>query len=278
MAFETEPAAFAAWAEVMPNNTVFLVDTYDSLTGVQHAIEAGRVLRQRGHRLAGVRLDSGDLAWLSIEARKLLDDAGFPDTLIVASNDLDEHLIESLKHQGAAVAVWGVGTRLVTGHDQSSLGGVYKLSAIRPPGGGPWQHRVKLSEQTAKVSTPGVQQIRRFRDPQTGLFVADVIYDEELGVPAPVTLVDPLDPLRRRTLPPALESEDLLVPILRGGRRAYDPPSATKARARALAQLASLSPSSRRLQNPHEYPVGLEAHLAELRNRLVLEARARITR
>jgi len=276
MSFESEPEAFAAWAEAMPNNTVFLVDTYDSLTGVKHAIDAGRILEQRGHRLLGIRLDSGDLAWLSIEARKPLDEAGFPDAAIVASNDLDEHLIESLKHQGAPIAVWGVGTRLVTAYDQPALGGVYKLSAIRPPGGGPWRHMVKLSEQTAKISTPGVQQVRRFRDPQTGLFVADVIYDEGLGAAAPVSFVDPRDPLRRRTLPAGLEHEDLLVPVLRGGRRAYEPPTAVKARARTATQLAGLSPSCRRLQNPHEYPVGLEARLSELRTRLVLEARGQV--
>jgi nicotinate phosphoribosyltransferase len=275
MSFESEPEAFAAWAEAMPNNTVFLVDTYDTLTGVRHAIEAGRALRARGFRMAGIRLDSGDLAWLSIEARKMLDAAGFADTTIVASNDLDEHIIESLKHQGAAVGVWGVGTRLVTGYDQPSLGGVYKLSAVRPASGGPWRHRVKLSEQVAKVSTPGVQQVRRFRDPDSGLFVADVIYDEELGVSAPPALVDPLDPLRRRTLPDSLPWEDLLVPVLRAGRLTYHPPPASEARARTLTQLGGLSPSSRRLRNPHEYPVGLEVRLAELRARLVLEARAR---
>jgi nicotinate phosphoribosyltransferase len=163
----------------------------------------------------------------------------------------------------------------VTAYDQPALGGVYKLSAIRS-GGGPWRPRIKLSEQTAKVSIPGVQQVRRFRDPATGLFVADVIHDEELGIPGAPTLVDPSDPLRRRTLSPELASEDLLVPVLRQGRRAYQPPTATEARARAAAQLAALSPSCRRLQNPHEYPVGLEAGLAELRTRLVMEARARV--
>jgi nicotinate phosphoribosyltransferase len=135
---------------------------------------------------------------------------------------------------------------------------------------------VKISEQAAKISTPGVHQVRRFRDPDTGLFAADVIYDEALGLPSPPTLVDPLDPLRRRTLRATLESEDLLVPIFRAGKRAYDPPTATKARARAAAQLDSLSPTSRRFKNPHEYPVGLEARLADLRTRLVLEARERI--
>jgi nicotinate phosphoribosyltransferase len=275
MAFDSEPSAFAAWAEAMPNNTVFLVDTYDSVTGVRNAIEAGRALRARGHHLAGVRLDSGDLAGLSIEARRLLDEAGFPDALVVASNDLDEHLIERLKGEGAKVAVWGVGTRLVTAYDQPALGGVYKLSAIRTAGGR-WQPRIKLSEQTAKVSTPGIHQVRRFRDPDTGLFAADVIHDEELGAGPPVTIVDPLDPTRRRTLPAALPFEDLLVPVFRGGRRTHDPPPASEARARTLAQLAALAPSSKRLRDPHEYPVGLEAGLAELRTRLVLEARERI--
>src|SRR5439155_7873548 len=126
---------------------IFLVDTFDSLKGVRHAIEIGRQLREQGQEMAGIRLDSGDLAFLSIQARKLLDEAGFTNAAIIASNDLDEHIIESLKLQGAAINVWGVGTRLVTAHDDPVLGGVYKLSAIRQPGGA-WQNKVKLSEQT----------------------------------------------------------------------------------------------------------------------------------
>jgi nicotinate phosphoribosyltransferase len=224
--------------------------------------------------MGGIRLDSGDLAWLSIEARKLLDAAGFSEALIVASNDLDEHLIESLKHQGAKIAVWGVGTKLVTAYDQPALGGVYKLAAIRPTAGqGPWNYRVKLSEQAVKISTPGIQQVRRFRDPGTHLFVGDVIYDEEARPRAGFTLVDPADPTRRRPLSSELESEDLLVPLFRAGQRVYDVPSATEARERTRMQLAQLSPWSRRIQNPHEYPVGLEAGLAELRNELVTQAR-----
>ena len=131
MSFESELEAFEAYAKAMPNNCVFLVDTYDTLEGVRHAIEVGRRLRQRGHEMVGIRLDSGDLAYLSIEARKILDDAGFPKAKILASNDLDEHLIADLKQQGATIAVWGVGTRLVTAYDQPALGGVYKLSALR---------------------------------------------------------------------------------------------------------------------------------------------------
>src|SRR5262249_55818 len=136
--------------------------------------------RRRGFRLGGVRLDSGDLAWLSIEARKLLDAAGFPDAVIIASNDLDEHIIESLKQQGAQVAVWGVGTKLVTAYDHPALGGVYKLSAIRRAGGqGGLSGRIKLSEQIAKISVPGVLQVRRFHEAATGRLVADVIFDED---------------------------------------------------------------------------------------------------
>jgi nicotinate phosphoribosyltransferase len=204
----------------------------------------------------------------------MLDEGGFPKAAIVASNDLDEHLIESLKHQGAKVNVWGVGTKLATAYDQPALGGVYKLAALRPRGStGPWHHRVKVSEQAVKTTTPGIQQVRRFLDAASGDMVADVIFDEEARPSGAVTMVDPRDPLRRRTLGADLRTEDLLVPVFRAGRRVYDPPSASAARTRARAELGRLPSWSRRLQNPHEYPVGLEAGLAEHRNRLVLAAR-----
>src|SRR5262249_8289057 len=153
--------AFSAYADAMPNNCTFLVDTYSSLDGVRHAIQVGKRLTEQGHRLAGIRLDSGDLAYLSVEARKLLDQAGLKDAVIVASNDLDEHLIASLKQQGAAIDVWGVGTKLVTAYDQPALGGVYKLCALRLPNGN-WQPKLKLSEEAAKITTPGVLNVRRF--------------------------------------------------------------------------------------------------------------------
>lgn len=165
MSFESEREAFQAYARAMPHNSTFLVDTYDTLGGVREAIEAGRWLRERGHEMNGIRLDSGDLAELSIAARGLLDAAGFPNATIVASNDLDEHLIESLKQQGARISLWGVGTKLVTAYDQPALGGVYKLGAIHRADGG-WDHKVKLSEQPVKISNPGVLQVRRFRDDQ----------------------------------------------------------------------------------------------------------------
>jgi nicotinate phosphoribosyltransferase len=175
MAFGTELEAFEAYANALPNNAVFLVDTYDTLEGVRHAIAVGEQLRARGQRLLGVRLDSGDLAYLSAEARKLLDGAGFPDAQIVGSNDLDEHLIESLKRQGARIAVWGVGTKLATAADNPALGVVYKLSAIRNPVG-EWEPRIKVSEQAAKTTTPGILQVRRFT--VGGEFAGDMILDE----------------------------------------------------------------------------------------------------
>ncbi len=268
MGFDSEIEAFSAYAAAMPNNCVFLVDTYDTLQGVRNAVCVGRELRQQGHEMIGIRLDSGDLAWLSIEARKILDDGGFPEAKIVASNDLDEKLIESLKHQGAKIDVWGVGTKLVTAYDQPALGGVYKLGAIRQ--NGVWTPRIKLSEQRIKVSNPGIQQVRRFS--KDGLFVADAIYDSELGLSSPCRIIDPIDPDRSRKLE-GLESEDLLVPVLRRGQSVYTLPSLRESRAHCLAQLARLSPASKRLDNPHSYPVGLESQLHERKEVLIRKTR-----
>jgi nicotinate phosphoribosyltransferase len=270
MLFDSEREAFEAYALAMPHNLVLLVDTYDTLQGVRNAIEVGRKLRAQGRDLAGIRLDSGDLAWLSIEARKLLDAAGFEKTSILASNELDEHLIESLKQQGARINVWGVGTRLVTGGDESALGGVYKLSAIREPGG-PWKGRIKLSEQTAKISVPGILQIRRFF--VDGQMAGDLIYDVEDGISAQ-TLIDPLDITRRKTFPPGTPFEDLLVPVWRDRKPVYDSPPLPELRARTQAQLDLLHPGIKRFVNPHTYPVGLDPVLHERRTRMILEARA----
>lgn len=271
MAFESELESFEAWAEAMPNNAVFLVDTYDTLEGVARAIEVGRELRQRGHRLAGVRLDSGDLAHLSIEARAMLDAAGFEDAVIVASNELDEHVIESLKQQGARIGMWGVGTKLATAFDQPALGGVYKLGAIAREDGG-WRHVLKLSEQPIKISNPGILQVRRRYAGDE--MVGDVLYCEELGCPAEPRLRDLEDPLRVRDLPPGDREEDLLTPLYRRGALAGPVPDLGSARARAAAQLAALSPRSRRLLNPQVYLVGMEEQLAARKQELVAEARS----
>ena len=270
MSFADELEAFFAYAEALPNNCVFLVDTYDSLQGVRHAVEVGKRLRERHHSLAGIRLDSGDLAYLSIEARKILDADGFTDTAIVASNNLDEHIITSLKLQGAKINIWGVGTKLITGYDDPALNGVYKMSAMREPGK-KWEHKIKLSEQSTKVTTPGVLQVRRFK--QYKQFLGDMVFDEETSPRDARSLVDPADITRRKGISAEAETEDLLVPVFRGGRLIYTQPTLASIRQRAQEQLALLHPSIKRLLNPHEYPVGLEPSLAELRTKLILERR-----
>lgn len=270
MSFDDEREAFRAYAAAMPNNCTFLVDTYDTIEGVRRAVETGHWLREQGHEMVGIRLDSGDLAWLSIEARKILDEGGFPKALIVASNDLDENIIASLKDQGAAINVWGVGTKLVTAYDQPALGGVYKLTAIRGQDGR-WNYKVKLSEQTAKVSNPGIHQVRRFRSDKE--FIADGIYDVERGAPANFVVVDPLDSTRRKHMSPETASEDLLVPIFKRGQQVYQTPPLAEIRRRAQSQLAMFHPGVKRFMNPHQYPVGLELGLHELKTEIVLRAR-----
>jgi len=268
MSFEDEQDAFENYAAAMPNNCVFLVDTYDTLEGVRKAVRVGAKLRNQGHEMIGIRLDSGDLAHLSREARKILDDGGFPDATIVASNDLDEHLIESLKNQGAAINVWGVGTKLATAFDQPALGGVYKLGAVRDEGGN-WVPKVKLSEQLIKTSNPGVQQVRRFHASSGAM--ADMIFNELQG-PSNL-MIDPLDPTRRRDLANADHSEDLLQPLMKDGQVVAAVESLDEIRDRVSAQLKLFHGGVLRLTNPHRYPVGLEASLYDLKSNLVLEAR-----
>lgn len=273
MSFADEQQAFDAYADVLPNNVTLLVDTYNSLQGVRHAIETGRKLRQRGHTLSAIRLDSGDLAYLSIEARHLLDEAGFQDTAILASNDLDETIIASLRQQGAKITMWGVGTKLVTAFDQPALGGVYKLAALRNEQG-TWEYKMKLSEQAIKISTPGIQQVRRFRDERG--FIADMIYDVESmdsRPNKPTTMIDPLDFTKRRHFDSKQAYEDLLVAVFQSGKRVYDLPDIHAVRARVQSQLAGLHPGVKRFVNPHTYPVGLEKGLHELKTNLILSLR-----
>jgi nicotinate phosphoribosyltransferase len=271
MAFDSEIDAFLAYAEALPNNGVFLVDTYDTLEGVRNACVAGKRLRELGHDLVGVRIDSGDLAWLSQRAREILDAAGFPEARIYASNELDEYLIESLHEQGALIDVWGVGTKLATAYDQPALGGVYKLSAIRRPGG-EWEPRVKLSEQAAKVTTPGLLQVRRYSDAD-GRFAGDMIYDELAPPGETCVMVDPADATRRTTYCGTRGAEELLVPVFERGRLVYEVPPLAASRERTRSQLARLDPTHRRFLNPHVYKVGLELGLYERKTALILEAR-----
>ncbi|MFT5128580.1 MAG: nicotinate phosphoribosyltransferase [Rhodothermales bacterium] len=250
MCFDDEPAAFAAYADAMPNNCVFLVDTYDTVRGVRYAIAVACELRKRGHEMLGIRLDSGDLCELSKRARELLDEADFPDARIVASNDLDEYAIAELKANGAKIAVWGVGTKLVTAYDQPALGGVYKLGAIARDGG--WDYKVKLSEQAIKVSNPGVLQVRRFA---TG----DMIWNE--AGPAPGNHAHDLANsanIHELSGP----YEDLLKPIFRGGKRVLEMPTLNDARRRVALRSSQAC-------------VGLETGLQDLKDRLIAEARAK---
>ena len=270
MSFGDELEAFQEYARAMPNNCVFLVDTYDTLSGVRHAVEVGRWLRSQGHELLGIRLDSGDLAQLSIEARRILDEAGFPRAVITASNDLDEHLIADLKQQGAVIGLWGVGTRLVTAYDQPALGAVYKLSAIREPEGS-WRPCIKISAQAMKISMPGRLQARRFE--RGGEYVGDLIYDLDLGPGEEPVLVDPADDTRRLPVPADAERRDLLVPIFRRGQLVYEPPALAEVREYAAGQLGKFAASIKRFANPHRYPVGPERRLHQLKRELILQAR-----
>jgi len=271
MSFDSELESFSAYAEAMPNNCVFLVDTYDTIEGVRHAIAVGQHLKNTGHRMVGIRLDSGDLANLSIEARKLLDAAGFEDAVIVASNDLDERLIQSLKQQGAAIAVWGVGTKLVTAYDQPALGGVYKLGAIQS-NNGTWIPKIKLSEQLIKTSTPGILQVRRYFDDESDA-TADVILNELEPLPSPCKVIDPFDPSLFREMPDSMAFEDLLKPAIRNGKVLSEFPSLDSIRTRTSQQLQKFQSSVLRFDNPQKYFVGLEQGLHDLKSSLVREAR-----
>jgi len=271
MAFDDELESFLAYAEAMPNNGVFLVDTYDTLAGVRNAIRAGERLRELGHALVGVRIDSGDLAWLSQRARELLDAAGFADAKIYASNELDEYLIESLKEQGARIDIWGVGTKLATAYDQPALGGVYKLSAIREMDG-VWEPRLKVTEHMAKATTPGLLRVRRYAD-EAGAFVGDMIYDELHTPGEDCTMVDPTDATRRTSYCGTHGAEELLVPVFRAGALVYEVPPLALSRERSQSQLARLNPTHLRFLNPHVYKVGVELGLHERKTALILDAR-----
>ena len=271
MTFENEEEAFENYAAAFPHDSVFLVDTYDTLQGVKNAIKIAEKMRKNGSELAGIRLDSGDLAYLSIEARKLLDAAGFPKVSIVASNDLDENLITSLKQQGAKIDAWGIGTQLVTAYDQPALGGVYKLGALKDESGN-LHYKLKLSEQLVKTSTPGVQQVRRFSTKE-GKFTADMIYNEAEKLPENLKIIHPLDITKQKSIDPEMDSEDLLVPIFQKGELVYKLPLLEEIQEKATQQVSALDPTIRRFLNPHIYPVGLEESLHQLKTNLILKLR-----
>ncbi len=254
----------------MPNNCVFLVDTFDTIKGINNAIEVGKQLKEKGKKLLGIRLDSGDLSYLSIKARKMLDNAGFTDAKVIVSNDLDEKLLESLKNQGAEIDTWGIGTKLATAFDQPALGGVYKLSAIKE--NNEWQYKIKLSEQAIKINNPGVQQVRRFYVNNKYRF--DMIYDVNKTLPDSPTAIDPTDFTRKIKVNTDLfEWKDLLVPIFDKGKLVYKRPSLNDIRNNTLSELEKIDTSIKRLEYPHIYPVGLEENLHNLRLELIIKLR-----
>jgi nicotinate phosphoribosyltransferase len=270
MAFDNEEEAFSTYAKAFPDGCVLLVDTYNSFEGVRHAIEIGRKLEKRGHKLGGIRLDSGDLAFLSIQARKMLDEAGFKGSKIVASNELDETIITELKRQGAKIDVWGVGTNLVTAKDQPALDGVYKLSAIRNPGD-KWTYKLKLSEQMLKISNPGILQVRRFSVGKE--YVADAIFSEDRPIKGSCKQIDLADPSKELAFGKSIAFDDLLVPIFRKGKLVYSLPSLEEIRKRREEQLKRFPNGLKRFLNPQLYPVGMEKSLYETKMRLIREIR-----
>lgn len=278
MCFDQELDAFERYAESMPDNCIFLVDTYDTLQGVDHAIRVGLDLRQRGHRMLGIRLDSGDLTTLSIEARKRLDATGLNDAAIVASDDLDEYRIAELERKGAKISVWGVGTRLVTAFDQPALGGVYKLAALRPDARSDWQFKLKLSEVPIKTSIAGVLDVARFE--LDGQVCLDLLYDAGLSE-APKSSRDRVSPWsgtrlhsEQRLDPPRSATwRSLLEPVLRGGARVGAPEPLDQIRERALAEVRRLPLSARQHSNTATpVAVGMEAELQRMNQRLRTEA------
>ena len=266
MSFDSELEAFEAWARAMPANCIFLVDTYDTIAGVRNAIQAARELRRQGREMLGVRLDSGDLAALSREARRMLDEAGFPEARIFASGDLDEYRIAELHAAGARIAVWGVGTRLATAYEEPALGGVYKLGAIRE-NGADWSDRLKLSDDVDKISNPGIQQVRRYR--VDGRPVVDVLYDEGRATPKKFAAVTLTEPFKNVPIPPGADHEDLLQPLFRDGVCLHEPASLDLVRAHVERERNALD--SRLLETPPaaEYPVGLERSLHRHKQALI---------
>lgn len=258
--FPDELSAFRAFAKHYPDRSVLLVDTYNTLdSGVPNAITIAKELRQSGHELQGIRLDSGDLAYLSKKAITMLDEAGFPDVQIVVTNQLDEHLIKSLLEQQAPIDAFGVGTRLVTGHDEAALDGVYKLSVSR---GVPC---LKISDNFTKVNFPGLKTLYRFVNPDTNTFHGDAFALAQ--DPVPTTIYHPFFP-EQRSKTTHLEAHQLLEPILIDGKRQGTLPTAAQAADYARTRLAMLPPEHKRFANPHTYKVGVSRALLDLRSSL----------
>ncbi len=265
--YDDELAAFRAFAEARPEDCVLLVDTYNTLeSGVPNAITVGLEMKKQGRHLNGIRLDSGDLAYLSKRTRKMLDDAGLQEVKIAASNELDENVIKSLREQGARIDIYGVGTNLVTGKPDAVLDGVYKLAHA----GG--KQRIKISESTEKTTLPGKKQVFRVLDENGHFFGADAIALEgETGIDVMHHYADPHMSISLK----GHKIEPLLHTVMENGKRTQKKKSLAEIRDYSLARLALLPDEYKRFDNPHIYKIGLSEKLKNERNRLIAEHKGR---
>jgi len=274
MSFPDEYTAFKTYSDLYPNACILLVDTYDTLkSGVPNAIRVFREMREAGHTLTfyGIRLDSGDLAYLSKKARKMLNDAGFTDAVISASNDLDEFLIDSLKTQGAAITSWGVGTNLITSKDNPAFGGVYKLAAIRDENG-VFIPKIKISENTEKMTHPGDKMIYRIYEKDSGKIKADLIclvgetYDEADDL----LLFDPVEPWKKTRMEGGSYTlRPIMKKIFVGGNCCYTSPKVMDIRAYCMEELDTLWDETKRPVNPHQVYVDLSQKLYDTKIQLL---------
>ena len=277
MSFPDEYTAFKKYSELYPNACLLLVDTYDTLrSGVPNAIRVFQEMRAAGQDLKGygIRLDSGDLAYMSKQARKLLDEAGFTDAIISASSDLDEYLIDSLKTQDAKINSWGVGTNLITSKDNPAFGGVYKLAAVKDDGSSSFTPKIKLSENTEKVTNPGNKTVYRIYSKSTGKIKADLIClaDEVFDPEETMIIFDPTDTWKKtKVLGGTYELRELLVPVIREGKRVYTSPEVMDLRAYCQKEQNTLWDESRRLVNPQKVYVDLSQKLFDLKKNLLEE-------
>ncbi len=274
MSFKTELEAFRNYAMAYPDNCLLLVDTYDTLkSGVPHAIQVFDEMKAKGikSKLYGIRLDSGDLAYLTKKARKMLDDAGHKDAIISASSDLDEYVIESLQRQGAKITSWGVGTNLITSADCPAFGGVYKLAAIQQEDG-TFKPKIKVSENIEKVTNPGNKTVFRLYDNATGKIKADLIAlaDETYSGDNDLMIFDPIATWKRTYLEAGTYTvRELLVPVFIDGKCVYESPAVMDIRDYCAKELNTLWDESRRFVNPQEVYVDLSKPLFELKNELL---------
>lgn len=274
MSFPDEYTAFREYARLYPNACTLLVDTYDTLkSGIPNAIRVFTEMRDAGIPLTsyGIRMDSGDLAYLSKQARTMLDEAGFPDAVIAASNDLDEYLIQSLKSQGATITSWGVGTNLITSKDCPAFGGVYKLAAIEGDDGH-FIPKIKLSENTEKVTNPGNKTVYRIYDNETEKIKADLIclVGETFDETQDMLLFDPNEPWKKTTLPGrSYHMKELLIKVVENGRRCYTSPSVMEIRTICTREKDTLWDENKRFINPAEIHVDLSQRLYDMKQELL---------